>query len=124
MPDSQHATHIIHPLKTIVASFTVLTVVPAPVAAAHDSLPCSPPSSFQPLFDLLHSLTQLAFIGGIALGTLGLLTASLFVLLPGEDSTRRGKQVAKNTVIGTILLLSSNMVMQFLTSELGTTICT
>ena len=124
MPDSQHAALKIHPLKTIVASFTALTVFTSPAAAAHDSLPCSPPSSFQPLFDLLHSLTQLAFIGGIALGTLGLLTASLFVLLPGEDNTRRGKQVAKNTVIGTILLLSSNMIIQFLTSELGTTICT
>jgi hypothetical protein len=44
--------------------------------------------------------------------------------MPGEDNSRLGKKVAKNVLIGTVLLLSANMIVSFLVNELGTTICT
>jgi len=94
-----------------------------PAAAAHDNLPCTVPESLTPLFELLDTLTQLAFLGGVGLGTVGLLVAALFMMLPGEDANRRGKQVAKNVLIGTVLLLSAQMIISFLVSQLGTTVC-
>jgi hypothetical protein len=102
----------------------LLSLTPQPVAASHGSLPCEVPSNLEPLFDLLHSITQIAFLAGIVLATLGFLSAGILLMMPGEDSTRRGKQVAKQTLFGTILLLSSSMIVSFLTNEMGSTICT
>ncbi len=101
-----------------------VVMLSTPAAAAHDNLPCTVPESLTPLFDLLDTLTQLAFLGGVGLGTVGLLVAALFMMLPGEDSTRRGKQIAKHVLVGTVLLLSAQMIISFLVSQLGTTICT
>lgn len=95
-----------------------------PAAAAHDNLPCEVPSNLEPLFALLDSITQLAFLGGVGLATLGFSIAGLMLIMPGEDNSRLGKKVAKNVLIGTVLLLSANMIVSFLVNELGTTICT
>ena len=84
---------------------------------------CEIPESFDPLLGLLESLTQLAFIGGIGLGTFGFLVAALYLMLPGQDNTRRGKVVAKNVFIGSVLLMSAQMIVDFLVNELGTTLC-
>lgn len=87
-------------------------------------LDCTTPSSFEPLLGLLDSLVQLAFIAGIGLGTLGFLVAALFLMLPGQDNSRRGKLVAKNVFIGAVLLLSAQLIVDFLVSQLGATLCT
>jgi hypothetical protein len=50
--------------------------------------------------------------------------AGILILVPGEDYSRRGKQVAKNVLIGTVLLLSASMITSFLVSQMGSTICT
>ena len=100
------------------------TVFIQPVAASHGSLPCEVPSNLEPLFALLDSITQIAFLGGVGLATLGFTSAGLLLILPGQDNTRLGKSVAKNVLIGTVLLLSANMIVSFLVNELGTTICT
>lgn len=110
-------------VKTTATILTTLFVFTTPAAAAHDNLPCDVPGSLTPLFELLDTITQLAFLGGVGLGTIGLLVAALFMMLPGEDSNRRGKQVAKNVLLGTILLLSAQMIISFLVSQLGTTVC-
>jgi hypothetical protein len=102
----------------------IIFFISTPAAAAHDSLPCEVPDSLVPLFDLLHSITEIALLAGIALATLGFVTSGILLMLPGEDSTRRGKQVAKNVLIGTILLLSASMITSFLVSQMGSTICT
>lgn len=86
---------------------------------SHTTLPCDTPQSFEPLFSFLHSVTELAFLAGILLGTLGLLTAALFYLLPGEDNTRRAKLIAKNTIIGMVLLLIAPMIIDYLILQLG-----
>lgn len=112
--------------STIQSVFTVpITILLAstPAAAAHDSLDCETPSSFEPLLGLLDSLVELAFIGGIGLGTLGFLVAGLFLMLPGQDNSRRGKLVAKNVFIGAVLLLSAQLIVDFLVSQLGATLC-
>lgn len=93
------------------------------VASVQDSLDCETPSSFEPLLGLLDSLVELAFIGGIGLGTLGFLIAGLFLMLPGQDNSRRGKLVAKNVFIGAVLLLSAQLIVDFLVSQLGATLC-
>ncbi|MDY6778051.1 MAG: hypothetical protein SVU32_05255 [Candidatus Nanohaloarchaea archaeon] len=89
----------------------------------HGTIECDIPTALDPLFSLFHTLTELAFIGGVVLGTLGFLAAGMFFMLPGDDNNRRGKLAAKNTLIGTILLLSARMIMTFLTSQLGSSIC-
>jgi len=101
----------------------VSTLLAQPAAAAHDSLECTPPDSLSPLIDLLHSLGELAFLAGVSIGTIGFLTAGIFLMLPGEDWTRRGKTVAKNVFIGVVLLLSANMIVSYLISQMGGTIC-
>jgi type IV secretory pathway VirB2 component (pilin) len=102
---------------SLVLVSTLLSV--QPVAAAHDSLECTPPDALTPLVDLLHSLGELAFLAGVSIGTIGFLTAGIFLMLPGEDWTRRGKGVAKNVFIGVILLLSANMIVSYLVSQMG-----
>jgi len=77
----------------------------------------------EPLVLLLHSLTELAFLAGVSLGVLGLSVAAIFLMLPGPENNRRGKMLAKNVLIGVILLLSANMIVAFLVSELGGVIC-
>ena len=87
-------------------------------------LDCDTPSSFEPLLGLLDSLVELAFIAGIGLGTLGFLVAALFLMLPGQDNSRRGKLVGKNVFIGSVLLLSAQLIVDFLVSQMGATLCT
>ena len=92
-------------------------------AAVQDSLECETPSSFDPLLGLLDSLVELAFLAGIGLGTLGFLVAALFLMLPGQDNSRRGKLVAKNVFIGAVLLLSAQMIVDFLVTQMGAALC-
>lgn len=108
-------------LSLTIAGSIVLASTPA--AAAHDSLECEPSESLQPLFGLLDSLTELAFLLGVSLGVLGFLVAGLLIIAPGEDWTRKGKQTVKYTFFGLILLLSANMVVDFLVNELGGVVC-
>lgn len=105
---------------TIAASLAIMST---PVAAAHGSTSCPSNSAFGPLFQLLHSLTELAFIAGVALATFGFAFAGISYIIPGEEWNRRGKQAAKNVLIGTIIMLSSNMVVSFLVRELGGVTC-
>jgi hypothetical protein len=115
-----------HRLRTaqLFLSTALLTLIASqPAAASHGSLGCSPSSSFEPLFQLLHSVTELAFIAGVALATFGFAFAGIAFMIPGEEWNRRGKLAAKNVLIGTIILLSSNMVVSFLTGQLGGVIC-
>jgi hypothetical protein len=77
----------------------------------------------QPLFDLLNTFVEIAFIAGIAFATLGFLWAGILFMMPGEDTTRRAKRVARNTLIGTVLLLGANVIVSFLVSQLGATTC-
>jgi hypothetical protein len=86
-------------------------------------LPCEPPEGMKPLFDLLNSFVEIAFIAGIAFATLGFLWAGILFMMGGEDTTRRGKRVARNTLIGTVLLLGANTILAFLISQLGTPMC-
>lgn len=106
-------------LKLCTSSIILLIAVTGTVSASHDSLDCDTPSSFEPLLGLLDSLVELAFLGGIGLGTLGFLVAALFLMLPGQDNSRRGKLVAKNVFIGAVLLLSAQMIVDFLIIQLG-----
>jgi hypothetical protein len=76
------------------------------------------------LFNLLSTLAELAFVAGIAIGTIGLLIAAIYMMAPGQDSTRRGKDIAKHVLIGSVLLLSANMIMTFLITQLGASLCT
>jgi type IV secretory pathway VirB2 component (pilin) len=110
-------------VATLSPALVSALLIAQPVAAAHGSLDCTPPDSLSPLINLLHSLGELAFLAGISIGTIGFLTAGIFLMLPGEDWTRRGKTVAKNVFIGVILLLSANMIVSYLVSQMGGAIC-
>jgi len=106
----------------IVVAGLLLAVQPAAAQTTPDD--CTVPSSFDPLFNLLNTLAEIAFVAGLAIGTIGLLVAAIYIMAPGQDSTRQGKNIAKHVLIGTVLLLSANMIMAFLTSQLGTAMCT
>lgn len=106
---------------SLVLVSTLLSV--QPVAAAHDSLECTPPESLDPLIGLLHSLGELAFLAGVSIGTIGFLTAGIFLMIPGEEWNRRGRTVAKNVFVGVVLLLSADMIVSYLVSQMGGVIC-
>jgi hypothetical protein len=112
-------------LKIWVFSLTSITLIqPASAQTKNTSdLPCTPPSGMQPLFDFLNSITELAFLAGVGLATLTFVVAGICLILPGQDYNRLGKNVAKNGLIGAILLLSANMITSYLVSELGGNIC-
>jgi hypothetical protein len=77
----------------------------------------------QPLFDLLNSFVEIAFIAGVAVATLGFLYAGIRFMMPGEDNTRLAKKGARNTLIGATLLLGANIIVSFLISQLGAASC-
>lgn len=110
-------------LTVSIALLLMLTVQPA--AAAHDNLPCSIPPELLPLFELLHTLTDVAFLMGVGLATLGFTVAGILIAGPfGDDYTQHGKRTVKRVFIGTVLLLSAGMIVSFLTSQMGGTFCT
>lgn len=87
-------------------------------------LPCEPPAGMGPLFDLLNSFVEIAFIAGVAVATLGFLYAGIRFMMPGQDNNRLAKKAARNTLIGAVLLLGANIIVSFLISQLGTATCT
>lgn len=111
--------------RLAVATVLIIVVGSMPVAAAHGNLPCPVPPELKPLFELLHALTEIALLGGIGLGTLGFTIAGVLIAGPfGPDYAERGRKLAKQVFIGVTLILSASMIMAFLTSQLGGTICT
>ncbi|RCU48631.1 hypothetical protein DU504_06600 [Haloplanus salinus] len=72
----------------------------------------------------MSTLETLAFVAGVSLGVVGFSVAGLMIAGPfGEDWVRRGKQLAKNTILGVVILASANMVVAFLISQLGPSFC-
>lgn len=109
----------------LVLSALLLTLTAQPAAASHDNLPCSVPPELLPLFELLHTLTDVAFLMGVGLATLGFTVAGILIAGPfGDDYTQHGKRTVKRVFIGTVLLLSAGMIVSFLTSQMGGTFCT
>lgn len=77
------------------------------------------------MFELLHTLTDVAFLMGVGLATLGFTVAGILIAGPfGDDYTQYGKRTVKRVFIGTVLLLSAGMIVSFLTSQMGGTFCT
>ncbi|WP_201287900.1 pilin [Salinirussus salinus] len=111
-------------LKLWVFGLTSTALIqPAAAQNATDQLPCEPSDGLVPLFDFLNSITELAFLAGVGLATLTFVVAGICLILPGQDYTRLGKKIAKNGLIGAILLLSANMITSYLVAQLGANIC-
>lgn len=89
----------------------------------HESLPCTPPEAFQPLLEFLHTTTEVALVAGVAIGALSIIVGALFIAAPGQDSNQTGRRIIKNGIIGTVLLLSSQMIVAFLVTQLGSSLC-
>ncbi|RJX52010.1 hypothetical protein DP106_00910 [Halonotius pteroides] len=71
----------------------------------------------------MNSITELAFLAGVGLATLTFVVAGTCLIIPGQGYNRLGKNIAKNGLIGAILLLSANMITSYLISQLGGSIC-
>jgi hypothetical protein len=115
-----------HPLtRRRIAHVTLLTILVTsePATAAHGSLECPPPESMGPLLEFIDTVAQLAFTAGFGIASLGLIVAGVLFMAPGEDNTRRAKQVLKNTLIGAVILLSSDMILAFMVTQLGGATC-
>jgi hypothetical protein len=72
----------------------------------------------EPLINLLESIAELLFLAGSTLGVIGFGTAGVMYMIPGEDWSRKAKGVVKNTAIGLVILLSSNMFVNWLVTQL------
>jgi len=110
-------------VKATVSTALLLSFAASPAAAAHGNLNCDPPESLMPLFELMHTLTELAFLAGVVVGTVGFMFAGILYMVPGRENAERGKDVAKHVFIGVVILLSANMVIAFLVNELGGVVC-
>lgn len=108
-------------LPTLIVALVLFT---GEAAASHDTLDCTVPADLVPLFNLLDTFTQLALLAGVALGTLGLSIAGIMWILPGQDWNRKAKTTATHVIVGTVILLSAQAIIAFITSQLGTTLCT
>jgi hypothetical protein len=109
----------------LVLFVALIGFITQPATASHENLPCSTPQELEPLFDLLHTLTDVAFLMGLGLATLGFTVAGIVIAGPfGEDYARYGKRLSKRVFVGTVILLSAGMIVSFLTSQLGGTFCT
>ncbi|WP_201289471.1 pilin [Halobaculum saliterrae] len=112
-------------IQFVTAITALILTASAPASASHGTLKCEVPSSLLPLFDLLHTLTDVAFLMGVGLATLGFTVAGILIAGPfGDDYTQHGKRTVKRVFIGTVLLLSAGMIVSFLTSQMGGTFCT
>jgi hypothetical protein len=76
-----------------------------------------------PLLEFIDTVAQLAFTAGFGIASLGLIVAGVLFMAPGEDNTRRAKQVLKNTLFGAVILLSSDMILAFMVTQLGGATC-
>lgn len=111
-------------LKIWVLGLTSTALIqPAAAQNTTSQLDCTPPENLTPLFDFLNSITQLAFLAGATLATLTFVVAGICLILPGQDYTRLGKKIAKNGLIGALLLLSADMIVSYLISQLGGAVC-
>ncbi len=109
--------------KAVLFSTSLLFVVSQPAAAQSDTLPCEPPEDLSPLFSLLEGIIELLFITGVGVGTIGFILGGIYMMLPGDDSSRKGKTVWKYTLFGTLLVLSSQMVMEYMLGVLSPGFC-
>lgn len=111
-------------LVGVITCGVFLMATPTRVAATHDSLNCQVPSAMEPLFELLDTITQLLVLAGISLATLGFVVAAILILGPfGPDYAERGRQVAKQTFLGLILLFGAEMIVSFVVSQSGGVFC-
>lgn len=110
-------------VKTSVSTVLLLVFGVTPAAATHDSVPCPIPEQLQPLFNLMHALTELAMLAGVGLGTLGFMFAGICYIIPGQKWNNRGRNVGKHVFLGVIILLSARMIVAFLTSQMGGVVC-
>jgi len=96
-----------------------------PAAATHDSIDtdCEIPQDLTPLFDLLDSIINILMIGGVGIGTVGFLVGGIYLMMPSDDAARKGKKIWKYTLFGVVLLLSSQMIMSYLVSQLAPSFC-
>lgn len=119
MRPTENPVRLLHRL-TALTTTTIASLSITAVPAAAQTIPqgCST-AGLGPLFNLLATMSELLFAAGIGLGGIGFLVAGIYVTLPGQDNTRRGKDVAKHVLFGLILILSADLIVQFLVSQLG-----
>jgi len=110
--------------KAVTVGFTIM-VLSQPAAATHDSIDtdCEIPQDLTPLFDLLDSIINILMIGGVGIGTVGFLVGGIYLMMPSDDATQKGKKIWKYTLFGVVLLLSSQMIMSYLVAQLAPSFC-
>jgi len=110
-------------VKATVGLFAATVAISQPAAAQSDTLPCEPPEGLSPLFNLLDGIIELLFITGVGVGTIGFILGGIYMMLPGDDSSQKGKSIWKYTLFGTLLVLSSQMVMEYMLEVLSPGFC-
>jgi len=107
----------------ITGALVLLSTTSGRAAAKHVGPDCSVPTGLDPLFSLVNTLTHIAMYGGVLLAGLGLVSAGVLLAMPGEDYSRLGRKIAKNALIGLIVVLAASGIVTFLVNSMGSTIC-
>ncbi|MFC7213056.1 pilin [Saliphagus sp. GCM10025334] len=85
-----------------------------PAQTVFDTLDCDEPPEFEPLMNLIGSITELAYVFGLTLAVLALVYAGIVMIWGSEESKRRAKKHSQNVVAGVILILLANSIIVFL----------
>lgn len=117
-------TNLRRGLHLVFIGVSHLLLASSTVSAAHTTIQCPIPPGLEPLFVFLHTLNQVVFIVGVSLGTLGFLVAGMLIASPIPDHTPTGRKVFRNVFVGVLVLLVARMMIVWMISSLGGTICT
>lgn len=110
------------PSRVATLAITTLGAIPAvsqPALAIHDSAPCPPDPTLEPLFSFIHDVTTLIMLLGLAFAVVGLSVSGIeYMWAVTLERKKRAKQHAQNVIIGVVILLSATMIVAFLMTRL------
>jgi hypothetical protein len=93
----------------------VVDVIPDSCREGKEKLP----AAFENLLNLLQTLIEAGVMIGIVLAVLGVTTAGILYLLPGEPRDRVARKTFKYTLIGLLIVIIGPSFVGFIVSELN-----
>ncbi|SDQ40592.1 pilin [Natronobacterium texcoconense] len=110
---------IVEATVATLSQFVASTLNPTPALSVFEALGCEVDAEFEPLFNLIDSLITLITLGGLAVAVLSLTVAGLVYMFGTRDQIVRAKRRVRAVLIGLVIILSANMVVVWLVSQIG-----
>jgi len=107
--------------QTVAVGIDPETIIGIAIPLVVDVIPegCIMPGAFQNLLNLLQTLIEAGVMMGIVLAVLGVTTAGVLYLLPGENRDRIARRTFKYTLIGLLIVIIGPSFVGFIVSELN-----